>query len=125
MREDFIKCNASFSRDYPFRSLPSLSPSMYVIHRRQRERETHSVKTLREGQSTVLFFLKFEPFVENFWLSALHMRRSGGNIFVGLTLFVLLYNTNFMNKPEGSVQQDFLPPIYFIIRACLGHRLMG
>ena len=36
--------------------------------------EIYSVKTLIEGQSTVLFFLKFEPFVEIFWLSALHMR---------------------------------------------------
>ena len=49
-----------------------------------------------------------EPVADLFWLSALDVRRyvciycklvlvEGGNIYLELSLFVLLYNTNFMN----------------------------
>ena len=53
--------------------------------------------------------LKLEFFCCPFWLSALHvqvgLRKRGGNISVDLSLFGLLYNTNFTNKLKFN---DFL-----------------
>ena len=55
---------------------------------------------------------KFELFADLFFTLGIvcahiqgSLRRRGGNIYVDLSLFVLLYNTNFMNKLKFN---DFL-----------------
>ena len=65
---------------------------------------SHHRVTLLEGQITVVF-IKIWTFCRLFLslgIAPAHikcsLRRRGGNIFVDLSLFVLLYDINFMNK---------------------------
>ena len=73
----------------------------------------HRIITL--GVKPCRLLLKLKPFADLFFSRhytcvmriyiSIGLRRRGGNISVDLSLFVLLYNTHFMNKPKFN---DFL-----------------
>ena len=79
---------------------PRLQPRQQLTYTTRSHHGPHAESNNTKRGNTRSSTLKFEPFADPFWLSALHrrFRRRGANIFVDLSLFVLLFNTNFMNK---------------------------
>ena len=84
---------------------PRLQPRQQLTYTTRSHHGPHAESNNTKRGNTRSSTLKFEPFADPFWLSALHrrFRRRGANIFVDLSLFVLLFNTNFMNKLKSMI----------------------